>query len=176
MDGLDVVELYYRTARGVAGFFVQRTGDPQLALDLVSETFLAALQQCQDCRGEGERERVAWLYAIAARKLVDHYRRRATERRAADRLAGELRAASDAELVVIRGLEDANDRVELVQRAFKELNDEQRAAVRLRVLEQQPYSRLAKELGISEPAARARVSRGLRSLRRRIAADPEARQ
>jgi len=174
MDGLDVVELYYASARGLAGFFVRRTGDPQLAIDLVSETFLAALQQCGTCLAAGERERMSWLYAIASRKLIDHYRRAATERRASTRLAGELRSASDGELMVIRGLDDGGGREEQVREAFAELSAEQRTAVRLRVLEEQPYSLLARELGISEPAARARVSRGLRALRRTINTDREA--
>jgi len=174
MDGLDVVELYYSAARGLAGFFVRRTGDPQLAIDLVSETFLAALQQCGACRATGDRERIAWLYAIASRKLIDHYRLAATERRASNRLAGELRSASDGELMVIRGLDDGAGREEQVREAFTELSEEQRTAVQLRVLEEQPYSLLARELGISEPAARARVSRGLRTLRRAINPDREA--
>jgi RNA polymerase sigma-70 factor (ECF subfamily) len=41
-----------------------------------------------------------------------------------------------------------------------------RAAVLLRVVEQLDYDELARRLGCSSPAARLRVSRGLRELRR----------
>lgn len=174
MDGVDVVDVYYCAARGLAGFFVRRTGDPQLAVDLVGETFLTAVEQCGACRATGDRERLAWLYAIASRKLIDHYRRAASERRATHRLASELRPASQSELMVISDLEDGGGRQEQVRQAFAELSEEQREAVRLRVLEEQPYSLLARELGISEPAARARVSRGLRALRGGIKPDHEA--
>jgi len=48
--------------------------------------------------------------------------------------------------------------------ALAELATEQRDAVRLRVVEELDYAAVAGRLGISEQAARARVSRGLRSL------------
>jgi RNA polymerase sigma-70 factor (ECF subfamily) len=48
--------------------------------------------------------------------------------------------------------------------ALAELGAEQRDAVRLRVVEELDYAAVAGRLGITEQAARARVSRGLRSL------------
>jgi RNA polymerase sigma-70 factor (ECF subfamily) len=63
-----------------------------------------------------------------------------------------------------------------VRAAFEALSEEQREAVRLRVLDEHPYPRVSRELGISEPAARARVSRALRTLRRAIASEREAEQ
>ncbi|HEY3774967.1 MAG TPA: sigma factor-like helix-turn-helix DNA-binding protein [Solirubrobacteraceae bacterium] len=47
-----------------------------------------------------------------------------------------------------------------------------RDALRLRVVEERPYPEVARVLGISEQAARARVSRGLRSLRSVLEAAP----
>lgn len=44
------------------------------------------------------------------------------------------------------------------------LSREQRDALQLRVVEERPYAEVALALGVSEPAARARVSRGLRAL------------
>ena len=44
------------------------------------------------------------------------------------------------------------------------LNDAQRDALRLRVVEQRPYEEVARSLGITEATARARVSRALRAL------------
>jgi DNA-directed RNA polymerase specialized sigma24 family protein len=53
------------------------------------------------------------------------------------------------------------------------LSGEQREAVRMRVLEERSYDVVSRELGITETAARARVSRGLRALRRAMASDRE---
>ncbi len=52
-----------------------------------------------------------------------------------------------------------------VNRRLAGLNAQHRDALLLRVVEERPYPEVAMVLGISEPAARARVSRGLRALR-----------
>ncbi len=51
------------------------------------------------------------------------------------------------------------------------LTDEHREALQLRVVEQLPYDDIAERLAITEPAARARVSRGLRTIGRAL--DPK---
>ena len=48
--------------------------------------------------------------------------------------------------------------------ALEDLSPEQRDAVRLRVIDELDYPAIARRLGISEDAVRARVSRGLRTL------------
>jgi RNA polymerase sigma-70 factor (ECF subfamily) len=138
---------------------------------LLSETFLIALQRSDACRAVGERERVAWLYSIAASRLGDHYRRSASERRASERLAREWRPADDEELARIEKLGEELDGPAL--EAFDGLSVEQRDAVRLRVLEGRGYPAVSRKLGITEPAARARVSRGLRAMRRAIVGERE---
>jgi len=58
---------------------------------------------------------------------------------------------------------------ERVEAALGDLSEVQREALHLYVVDEQPYLHVAARLGVSEPAARARVSRGLRALRRFIA-------
>ena len=48
------------------------------------------------------------------------------------------------------------------------LIDDQRDALRLRVVEERSYPEVADALGVSEQTARARVSRGLRALARAL--------
>ena len=48
--------------------------------------------------------------------------------------------------------------------ALASLSDPVRSAVQLRIVEELPYAEVARSLRISEPAARARVSRGLAAL------------
>ena len=52
--------------------------------------------------------------------------------------------------------------------ALSQLAGEQQEALRLRVVEGLPYPEVARRLGVAEPAARARVSRGLRALAKAI--------
>lgn len=167
MDSDDILNLYDRHARELLGFLARRTRDPHLALDLLSDTFLAACEHRQERRGGSESEAAAWLYRIAANKVAGHYRRSAAERRAHDRLASQLRALTPAEVAVIERLAESEDDCG-VGAAFSTLSDEQQRAVRARVIEERSYASVSRELGVSEPAARARVSRGLRALRRAV--------
>lgn len=173
MDGQMIIDLYDAHARELLGLFARRTGDPQLAMDLLGDTFLTAFERRRACRASSDGERVAWLFRIAANKLTDHYRRRASERKATERFASQLRAMTNSEIAAVQRLAEASDQNWLLLSAFDGLSEEQRVALQLRVIDEQPYPRVSRELGISEPAARARVSRGLRTLLRAIGGDRE---
>jgi RNA polymerase sigma factor (sigma-70 family) len=172
MDAEGVLALYDRCARELLGFFTRRTRDPHLALDLLSDTFLAAFEHRDQCRAGSDREAAAWLYRIAANQLSAHYRRGAIERRATERLMTMLREPTAEEISAIERLAEADEPGALTD-ALASLSEDQRAAVRARVLDEQDYDAVARELGVSQQAARARVSRGLRALRRAAAGDPE---
>jgi RNA polymerase sigma-70 factor (ECF subfamily) len=166
MDEQDLNALYDVHARDLLGYLTRRSGDPQLALDLLGATFLAAFENRARCRADDDRGRVAWLYRIAANTFVDHVRRGAVERRAIRSLGGELRALTPDEAAVIDALAGSSELEERVIAAFGDLSVEQREAVWLHVVQERPYPEVSRALGLSEPATRARVSRGLRALRR----------
>jgi RNA polymerase sigma factor (sigma-70 family) len=172
MDADGVLALYDRHARELLGFFTRRTRDPHLALDLLSETFLAAFEHREQCRARSAGEAAAWLYRIAGNQLAAHHRRGAIERRATERLAAELRAPTADELSAIERLADADDDGGALTEALAALSDDQRLAVRARVLDERSYEAVSHELGVSQQAARARVSRGLRALKRAVGGDP----
>jgi RNA polymerase sigma factor (sigma-70 family) len=163
-EGLNA--LYDAHARDLLGYFARRSGDPQTALDLLSATFLAALENRGRCRATDESGRVAWLYRIAANTFVDFVRRGASERRAINRLGSERRALTPTEVEVIQEIAGSSELEARVTAAFGELSAQQREALWLHVVEELPYPEVSVALGLSEPAARARVSRGLRALRR----------
>jgi RNA polymerase sigma-70 factor (ECF subfamily) len=82
-----------------------------------------------------------------------------------------LRAPTAEELSAIERLAQADERGALTA-ALAGLSEDQRAAVSARVLHERSYEAVSRELGVSQQAARARVSRGLRALRRAVAGDP----
>lgn len=173
MDAEGVLALYDRLARDLLGFFARRTRDPHVALDLLSETFLAAFEHRDQCHAGTEREAAAWLYRIAANQLAAHYRRGAIERRATERLAAALRDPTTAEINAVERLADAEEDGGMVTMALAGLSDDQRAAVQARVLDERSYAAVSRELGVSQQVARARVSRGLRALRRAVGGKTE---
>lgn len=171
MDGPEIVALYDAHARDLVGYFAWRTRDPHVALDLVADTFAAAFAQRDRCRAASEPERVAWLYRIASNELADHFRKHAIERRALSQLGWNLRALSESEYERIEALAASSALRERVSAALARLSSDQQEAVRLRVVEERSYTEVAGTLGVSEQTARARVSRGLRALRRVAARD-----
>ncbi|MCU1501064.1 MAG: hypothetical protein JWM12_418 [Ilumatobacteraceae bacterium] len=55
----EIAELYRQGARRLTGFFVRRTYDPEIALDLVAETFAAVVRDRRQFRGTAEEAAVA---------------------------------------------------------------------------------------------------------------------
>lgn len=159
-------QLYAQRADELLAFFLRRTADPQIAADLWAETFaqtVAGHRLRKPLSGDPERD-TALLFAIAQRQLARYYRRGFAERRAMDRLGLE-RPEFGADPAAV--LEDGFTLAELraaVRVAVDQIPGSLRDAVQLRVIEQHPYPEVAARLQITEQAARARVSRGLRAL------------
>jgi RNA polymerase sigma-70 factor (ECF subfamily) len=161
---MEVDALYARHRDAVLVFLVRRTADTEVALDLWAETFAQAVAGRRRFRGSTEAEAAGWLFAIAKRQLALYYRRGRAERRALDKLGLERPYADDALIAEIErraGLEHV--RRELAE-ALASLSEPVRSAVQLRIVDELPYADVARSLRISEPAARARVSRGLAAL------------
>jgi len=140
---------------------MRRVSSPELAADLAGETFAAALLACRRYRATGE-PAIAWLLGIARHKLIDSARRGTVEQRARRRVGLPVLAAEDENLARTEQLATEGARV---LDLLEQLPEEQRAAVRGRVLDERDYQELSRELGCSEQVVRQRVSRGLRRLK-----------
>jgi RNA polymerase sigma-70 factor (ECF subfamily) len=165
LDSNDFATLYDRHSAELLSFFVRRTYDPEVGVDLLAETFAVAFKDRREFRGEDEAAARAWLYGIARHRLAMYFRRGRVERRAVARLGVERRALTEPEYDRIEELAASSELRERLATALDGLVVEQRDVLRLRVVEGRPYSEVARELGISEQTARARTSRALRALR-----------
>src|SRR4051812_5622876 len=88
-------ELYTRYREPVLGYFARRVGDPEVAADLMAETFARALVHH---RTNPPGEPVAWLLVIARNLLVDSARRGQVEESARRKLHMEPLVLDDADL------------------------------------------------------------------------------
>ena len=164
MDPSAFEEVYESRSRPLLVFFVRRTFDVEVARDLVAETFAQAFEARGRYRGSTDAEAAGWLYAIARHQLSHYARRGAVRKKAVRRLGISLPVVSEEDyerIVELAGLAELRGRVAA---AFGDLGPDERAALRLRVIEEQPYPEVAAGLGVSEQTARARVSRALRRL------------
>jgi RNA polymerase sigma factor (sigma-70 family) len=163
-DPGDFDALYRRESEGVLVFFTRRTFDPEIALDLTAETFAQAYVGWRRLRGGSREERQAWLYTIARRRLARYLRRGRVERDALVRLGIQLPSVHEDDLALIEQRAGLSQLRATLSSELRRLSIEQQRALQLRIVEEQPYEVVARDLGISELAARARVSRGLRAL------------
>ena len=152
---------YRRHVDDVLGFLARRCRDPEQAADLTAEVFAAVLLKALRCRSDRGTP-TAWLFAIAAHKHSDAWRRAAAEDRARRRLGVRDVPLGADDIAYIEA------RASDVEALMADLPDEQRSAVRGRVLEDRGYDELAQDAGVSPAAIRQRVSRGLALLRTRI--------
>jgi RNA polymerase sigma factor (sigma-70 family) len=150
---------YDRHVRTMLGYFARRTGDPEVAADLTAETFASALVARHRFHAGGP-PAIAWLFAIAQRRLADYHRRGRVEDRARRSLAMQRPPLSAEDADTIRLLAD-----EAAGALLAELPADQRAAVVAHVVDERGYPELASELQVSEATIRQRVSRGLAKLR-----------
>jgi DNA-directed RNA polymerase specialized sigma24 family protein len=135
-------ELYDRYAVRIHGYHLRRSGDPDAAQDLAAETFAQAWFARARFRDDADGSAGPWLFGIARNVLLASVRRRRLERGACERL----------------GLLDRIDRP----------TADQRDAIRMRIVEDLSYSAAAARLDATPQTVRARVSRGLRTLRTRL--------
>jgi len=154
------VAFYRRHLAAVLGFFLRRTGDPELTADLTAEVFAAALLAADRYR-PGERPALAWLYGIAAHKLADSRQRGRVESKARRRLSLEPLMVDDTELARVEEIADRG----AAEAALLALPPAQRDAVLARVVDEKPYADIAAQMRCSELLVRQRVSRGLRTMR-----------
>lgn len=161
---IDIEVLYARHRESLLLFLARRTTDPQVALDLWAESFAQAAAQRGRFRGDSEEEAAGWLWGIARRQLALYYRRGHAEQRALKRLQLE-RPPADPDLLaeIERRAGLVALRAELAG-AFGHLSSGVQDAIQLRVIDELAYHDVAHRLGITEQAARARVSRGLAAL------------
>ncbi|MDP2710136.1 MAG: RNA polymerase sigma factor [Solirubrobacteraceae bacterium] len=168
LDADDIADLYAGHARQLVTFFARRTYDAEAAVELMAETFAAAVAGRAGFRGRGDDAAAAWLYSIARNRLSDWLRHAYVERKALSRLGLEPPQLSDAELERIEELAGTAELRAEVADQLEELAPDHRAALQLRVVQECSYEDIAARLGISEQTARARVSRALRALGRAV--------
>lgn len=157
---------YRRDARRLLIWLTRRTYDGQLAVDLVGETYARAWESRARYSGDPDDAQAlaAWTYGIARHVLADALRRGRSERAALQRLHVEPPQLAADEIARLEELAELGSLRATLAGALEDLSPEQRDAVRLRVVDELDYPAIARRLGISEDAVRARVSRGLRTL------------
>ena len=144
-----VLDLYDRALPEIHGYLLSRCRDSQLAEDLTSDTFLAAVSAVR--RDAVPDLTIAWLITVARNKLVDHWRRQEREER-------KLRLVHDAGDEVTDDW-DATVDAAVAHGILAGLGAHHRAALSLRYLDGLPVPEVAEALGRTVHATEALLVR-----------------
>ncbi|HEV7937104.1 MAG TPA: RNA polymerase sigma factor [Solirubrobacteraceae bacterium] len=155
--------LYARRRELVLAFLLKRTRDPEVALDLMAETFALALLALTDSPPKIVGSAAPWLLTIARNALIDSYRRGRVESAARKRLALEPVAIGDDDVERVLQLDAETD---MLLGLAEELPADQFDALRARVIDERGYEEIALGLECSSAVVRKRVSRAISTLRR----------
>ena len=138
----------------------QGADDPEA---LTSEVFVQVLGRLGGLSG-GAAGLGTFVFSVAHARLVDDHRRRARRPAASSyRPEWDLRTSPSAEAAVLHG--DGERRVTDV---LRELNEEQRTVITLRILGDLSIEQTAEVLGKTPGAVKQLQRRGLLALRRRV--------
>jgi RNA polymerase sigma-70 factor (ECF subfamily) len=156
--------LYHRYANSVYRYALAYVRDVQDAQDLTEQTFLAGLENIRSFEGRGQF--AAWLFSIAHRKIMDHYRHERVHI-PLDDLAEIAHPARQPDQVV-------EDRLDFEQLALciNSLAPDRAEAIRLRVFAELSVPEISELMGRSESAVRMLISRAISDLRRKLAVEP----
>lgn len=136
-------------------FLLQRVSDPQVADDLLQETFLRIHKKLDDV--SDEQRITSWVFQIARNLVIDHYRAKGREQ--ATTMPDDVEAPT-------REQENFNELVEgWLPAMIAQLPDTYREAVELYELKEIPQQQIAEQLNISLSGAKSRVQRGRAKLK-----------
>ena len=157
MESFDAFYVRYREP--VLGFFARRVREPEVAADLMAETFARALVRYRKAPADAAGP---WLFTIARNLLIDSLRRGRVEDSARRRLRLEPLELDEGDLARIEEIAEASDLARLVRAS---LSPAQYEALQARAVDEQDYAEMASRLRCSPAVARKRVSRAVAQAR-----------
>ncbi|MFT4050366.1 MAG: sigma-70 family RNA polymerase sigma factor [Solirubrobacterales bacterium] len=159
----NISALYAEFSPLLLRYLMRRTFDAQVAVELMAETFAVAYEKRETCRDPKAGR--AWIFGIAENLLREFFRSGRIEREAVERLGVAVPAVEEDDFARIEDLAGTAELRGAVGAALRDLPDDHRTALDLRIVQERSYEEVARALGVSEQTARARVSRALTKLK-----------
>ncbi|MFI0354515.1 RNA polymerase sigma factor [Actinomadura sp. 9N407] len=152
-------EIYAAHYEAISRYALRRTGSPDDAVDVLSETFLTAWRRL-DAVPDGDGT-LLWLYGVARRVLANHHRGTVRRELLISRLRGEFLEAAPEHAVAEQAVADE------LRAAFGRLSDDDRELLALTGWEGLRPAEIAEVLGCRAAGVRVRLHRA----RKRLAAE-----
>lgn len=150
-------QLYDAYVKRIYTFIYYKTHHKETAEDLTSRVFFKVLKHIKRF-DKDQGTFTAWIYRITRNTVIDHYRVSRTESNVDD--MRDLSSSEDIERDVHVAMA-----AEKVQTYFRELSDDQRDVIIMRVWQGLSYREIADVMDRSEDSCRMLYSRGIKKLK-----------
>lgn len=163
LSDTDLKGLFLKHASALRGYLARKVRDPQLAADLVQESFLRLAEQTRKERIDNT---AGYLYRTARNLLVDHIRQET--RRKTDTVSHDALDEIEDESAGLEARAMAEQqRISLLQ-AVAELPERTREIFRLNRLEGLTHAEVARQLGICDSSVQKHLSKALAYVMQRL--------
>ncbi|HLD20489.1 MAG TPA: sigma-70 family RNA polymerase sigma factor [Patescibacteria group bacterium] len=160
--------LYDTYYQPVFGFMYNRTGNAEVAKDLVSETFFQALKNLHRYKPRQGASFKSWLFAIAVAQVGNYYRSRSKFLEVTTEEAPELIGREDFRPdIAYRMGEDATElegQINLLREMIGKLNHRQQTILTLRYFSHMTVPEIATTIGMKEGTIKSHIHRALKKL------------
>src|SRR3989338_6830417 len=160
--------LYDQYYQPVFGFLYSRTGNSEVSKDLVSETFFQALKNLHRYKPQKGATIKSWLFAIAVAQIGNYYRQRAKMFEVTIEEAPEIVGHDDfrPDLAYQMGedAEDLQEKIVLLRRIMKQLNQKQQNILTLRFFSKMSVPEIAMTLRMKEGTVKSHIHRAIKKL------------
>ena len=154
----DIEKHLVKEHEAFVAFVRKRVADPELAADIVQDSFLKAMKSAGDLRDD--ESVVAWFYRILRRTIIDAYRRRDARGRAMD--------AFEAEANDTMTEEDERSVCGCLRLLVPTLKPEYAEVIERVELRGEAMEKVAEDLKVSVNNLRVRLHRGRNQLQGRL--------
>ena len=160
--------LYDTYYQPVFGFMYSRTGNAEVAKDLTSETFFQALKNLHRYKPQKGKRFKSWLFAIGVAQVGNHFRSRnkvyevATD--AAPEIVGRDDFRPDIAYRMGEDAEELQEKVELLCRMMKRLNQKQQDILTLRYFSHMTVPEVSAVMGMKEGTVKSHIHRAIKKL------------
>lgn len=151
--------LYEKYYRQIFVFVYRRTGDEDIAGDIVSDAFLKAMVALPKFEFKGL-PFSAWLFRIALNEVNMYYRKSSRER------IISLDQTNIGEMLTESGSKESEENRQLVMKLLESLSPEEMQMMELRFFEKRPFAEVGDILGITENNAKVRTYRIIEKLKK----------
>lgn len=156
MAEFDLKRLFIKHAKNLQGLLTRKVRDPQLAADLVQDSFLRLAEQQ---RHEQIDNAQAYLYRTAHNLMVDHVRQQ--QRRKTDLVPHEALESIVEERPALDEQAAREQHLRRLQAILGELPERTQQVFRLNRLEGMTHAEVAHHLGISDSSVQKHLAKAL---------------